>query len=310
MAEVLRKIPVTGVFPSKDFLVVVSQKDHVADVLQKFTEFDILSAPIVSDEDEKKLIGLVDMMDLVKFVVDLFEKEEIEELSLPEIIQRSKQVVFEVSSANQIRNVSHLDTCLPVSDKANVYEVMKSLASGVHRVPVIDNDGKVVNLITQSVILDILENNSPEMGPVVNSKISELEAIHPQVITITEKGNTVMDAFTLLTKNRISAVPIVNEKNQIVGTVSVKDIRMIAKEKAVIKVLYQTLTAFLEATRKDFDTPNKPITVKSDVTLKTVIKNMCENRIHRLYVTDADNKVTGVVSITDVIRVVLKHLEA
>jgi CBS-domain-containing membrane protein len=67
--------------------------------------------------------------------------------------------------------VSHLDTCLPVSDKANVYEVMKSLASGVHRVPVIDNDGKVVNLITQSVILDILENNSPEMGPVVNSKI-------------------------------------------------------------------------------------------------------------------------------------------
>lgn len=128
-------------------------------------------------------------MDLVKFVVDLFEKEEIEELSLPEIIQRSKQVVFEVSSANQIRSkfpdrhswsnkylieksdVSHLDTCLPVSDKANVYEVMKSLASGVHRVPVIDNDGKVVNLITQSVILDILENNSPEMGPVVNSKI-------------------------------------------------------------------------------------------------------------------------------------------
>ena len=67
--------------------------------------------------------------------------------------------------------MSHLDTCLPVSDKANVYEVMKSLASGVHRVPVIDNDGKVVNLITQSVILDILENNSPEMGPVVNSKI-------------------------------------------------------------------------------------------------------------------------------------------
>jgi hypothetical protein len=34
MAEVLKKIPVTGVFPSKDFLVVVSQKDHVADVLQ------------------------------------------------------------------------------------------------------------------------------------------------------------------------------------------------------------------------------------------------------------------------------------
>lgn len=44
------------------------------------------------------------MMDLVKFVVDLFEKKEIEELSLPEIIQRSKQVVFEVSSANQIRS--------------------------------------------------------------------------------------------------------------------------------------------------------------------------------------------------------------
>ena len=34
MTEVLKKIPVTGVFPSKDFLVVVSQKDHVADVLQ------------------------------------------------------------------------------------------------------------------------------------------------------------------------------------------------------------------------------------------------------------------------------------
>jgi len=310
MAEVLKKIPVTGVFPSKDFLVVVSQKDHVADVLQKFTEFDILSAPIVADEDEKKLIGLVDMMDLVKFVVDLFEKKEIEELSLPEIIQRSKQVVFEISSANQIRNVSHLDTCLPVSDKANVYEVMKSLASGVHRVPVIDDQGKVVNLITQSVILDILENNSPELGPIIKSKITDLGAISPHVISNAEKGNTVMDAFILLTKNRISAVPIVNENNQIVGNVSVKDIRMIAKEKAVIKVLYQSLTAFLNATRKDFDTPNKPVTIKSDVTLKTVITNLCENRIHRLYVTDNDNKVTGVVSITDVLRVILNHLEA
>ena len=68
--------------------------------------------------------------------------------------------------------MSRLDTCLPVSDKSNIYDAMKALASGVHRVPVIDDNGKVVNLITQSVILDILENNTPELGPVVNSKIS------------------------------------------------------------------------------------------------------------------------------------------
>ncbi len=69
-------------------------------------------------------------------------------------------------------DVSRLDTCLPVSDKANIYDVMTALASGVHRVPVVDDNGKVVNLITQSVILDILENNTPELGPIVDSKIS------------------------------------------------------------------------------------------------------------------------------------------
>ncbi len=58
---------------------------------------------------------------------------------------------------------------------------------------------------------------------------------------------------------RISAVPIVNENGQIVGNVSVKDIRMIAKEKAVIKVLYQSLTSFLESTRKDFDVSWLPL---------------------------------------------------
>lgn len=57
MADVLKKIPVTGVFPSKDFLVVVSQKDHVADVLQvSITQHWLINnktwlAAVVHDQD-------------------------------------------------------------------------------------------------------------------------------------------------------------------------------------------------------------------------------------------------------------------
>lgn len=96
----------------------------------------------------------------------------------------------------------------------------------------------------------------------------------------------------------ISAMPVKNELGQFVGVLSKSDI---ARRR------------FLEALRshhspdklfvKDFMNHTKPIAIQEHLLLRDAIHLLHRRGIHRLFVTDQNNLLIGVLSATDIIKV-------
>ncbi|MEW9121234.1 MAG: CBS domain-containing protein [Thermotaleaceae bacterium] len=141
------------------------------------------------------------------------------------------------------------------------------------------------------------------------------EIMNQAVVTVTEEM-TVDETAKILLENKISGVPVVNEKNQVVGIVSETD--LIYREKNIhlpsfISVLEGVI--FLESTKeleyqvkkmaayrvKDVMT-KKVITVNEDLELEKIVDLILEKKINRIPVVDKEHRLIGIITRSDILR--------
>jgi CBS domain-containing protein len=110
-------------------------------------------------------------------------------------------------------------------------------------------------------------------------------------VATTIAGQTVGDAAKLLSKWRIGAVVVVNDKQELVGILSERDIvRGMARHGADVEHL----------TVGDLMT-KEVVTCSSNDSLETLMSMMTNNRIRHLPVMEA-GKLAGIVTIGDVVK--------
>jgi len=110
----------------------------------------------------------------------------------------------------------------------------------------------------------------------------------------------VVEAFEALLKNKVSCLPVVNEKNETIGIVTTTDIGY--------NLIIDEYT--LETTIKDVMTKNV-VTVNAEETLVDALKKMDlfgngKEIINQLPVINNENKLVGIVSDGDIIRAISK----
>lgn len=96
----------------------------------------------------------------------------------------------------------------------------------------------------------------------------------------------------------ISAMPVKNELGQFVGVLSKSDI--------VRRRFLDAIRSHISPDKlfvKDFMNHTKPIAVQEQMMLRDAIQLLHRRGIHRLFVTDQNNRLTGVLSATDIIKV-------
>ncbi|ACX72395.1 CBS domain containing membrane protein [Methanocaldococcus vulcanius M7] len=130
------------------------------------------------------------------------------------------------------------------------------------------------------------------------SSIKIRDVMTKDVITVdSEEG--VVEAFEKMLKYKISSLPVVNEKNEVVGIITTTDIGY-----NLIKDRYT-----LETKVGDVMTKNV-ITIKESANLLEAIKKMnLEDKkeiINQLPVVDENNKLVGIISDGDIIRIISK----
>ena len=106
-------------------------------------------------------------------------------------------------------------TATPQTTVAEVARTMSQIDSGV--VPVMD-DGKVVGVITDRdiVVRGLAEGKNLESARVTDVMTTSIRTVR--------EDSTVNDALTLMTTAEIRRVPVVNNRNEIVGILSLGDI--------------------------------------------------------------------------------------
>jgi CBS domain-containing protein len=119
------------------------------------------------------------------------------------------------------------------------------------------------------------------------------------------------EAARILSENRISGMPVVDDANRVVGVISEADLLVLAgmkKEHTFKDVLRGLLGEPRHAGRSGELVRDvmsfPPITSKADDDIKEVAKIFDERRIKRLPVVDDDGRLIGVISRADIVRAI------
>lgn len=119
--------------------------------------------------------------------------------------------------------------------------------------------------------------------------VTDLKSVEPDA--------TVGEAVALMTEFHISAVPVMDQHDRLVGVVSTTDVMEALSERSDAESRQQLLE---ETAVRDLMTP-RPVTVSLDTDLKEAAQQMLYLEVRRLFVED-HGAVVGVLSQSDVVR--------
>ncbi len=104
---------------------------------------------------------------------------------------------------------------------------------GLHRVPIVEKDEKLANLISRSSVVNYIWQNKfvweKELGAKTMSELN-LHNINPHhggtALLTVKDTSTALAAFKLLHEKHASGVPVVDENNKLVANISVQDLKV------------------------------------------------------------------------------------
>jgi len=275
-------------------------------VLELLAQHDIRSLPVVDKSNGNKLLGVVDMVDIVTFVVRFAEECK----TLP-----AEQRNFEWFAENlektgqnisQVAGLSHKNPYIPVQSGANIYEIIQVMVTcGVQRVPVINAQNHLENFVTQSAFVEFFAKNLDAFGPSADCTLTEL-GFKPKTVHSVKENATAIDAFKIMSSQRVTGVPIVDSEGEIITNVSSKELKHILTDPNFFDKLQ------LPAERFVSDLKSKTFLHKSETMypkicchfsdkFSAVLHKLAATKIHRIYIVDEQQHPVGVLSIEDIV---------
>nr|XP_033323720.1 serine-rich adhesin for platelets-like isoform X2 [Megalopta genalis] len=188
-----------------------------------------------------------------------------------------------------------------IGPDASLYEAIKTLVQNrIHRLPVIDPDtGNVLYILTHKRILRFLFLYIHELPKpsFTNKTLRELRiGTFDNIETATEETSIIL-ALKKFVERRVSALPIIDTEGKLVNIYSKFDVINLAAEKT-----YNNLDVSLrEANEHRNEWFEGVQSCKLDETLFTIMEKIVRAEVHRLVVVDDDDKVIGIISLSDLL---------
>ena len=114
-------------------------------------------------------------------------------------------------------------------------------------------------------------------------------------VTIREDADY-KSAFEVMDEKNFHHLPVVNGENEVVGVVSLRDLQMAAR-------------CFFESPHEISEVMHTPVlTARAGDTLSNAVEMMADNRFGCLPILDDSNHVMGMLTETDLFRVLSHHL--
>jgi len=146
----------------------------------------------------------------------------------------------------------------------------------------------------------------------ISMRIAVRDVMTTKVVTV-KRNADLHEAARLLSENKISGMPVVDDANRVIGVISEADILVLAgmhKEHSFRDILRNILGEPVPA-RKSGDKVKDvmsfpPVTSKANDDVREVAAIFDEKRIKRLPVVDDDGILLGIISRADIVRAIGK----
>jgi len=301
----------------KGFVVnTIGRHDTLPLLCQRLLENNVLSLPVLSLEG--KFYGFVEQKDIVTFISNMFSEYEMVGLVDIQKAFQSEEKFIRATVGDIIQNPRRKrNPYYPLMRGVSLFTVWDTMVvEGLHRIPIIDPNGGLSDIITQSMLIDFLWQNLDKFdSDFFRSKtVQDIPDASEVVFTTTSSTRTII-AFRHMIAMEVQGLAVLNDSGQLVDNLSLRDLKRIHSDASMFWTLWNSVHRFKERMRKDApqttatrESEQGPICVQSGDTLYAVLEKLALAHVHRLYVVDslASMKPIGVISQTDVLRYILR----
>ncbi|KAG8288133.1 5'-AMP-activated protein kinase subunit gamma-2 [Homalodisca vitripennis] len=243
------------------------------------------------DSTQQKFVGMLTITDFIKIL---------------QMYYTSPTVTMEELEEHKLdtwRNVlqDNVKELVSIGPDASLYDAIKTLIHNrIHRLPVIDPEtGNVLYILTHKRILRFLFlyiNDLPKPS-YMHKTLEELRIGTFSNIETAEPDTSIILALRKFVERRVSALPMVDEEGRLVDIFAKFDVINLAAEKT-----YNNLDVSLKTANEHrnewFEGVHK---CKPTETLYTIMERIVRAEVHRLVITDDDDKVIGILSLSDLL---------
>jgi len=204
----------------------------------------------------------------------------------------------------------------PLPSDAPLSDACEIFSKGVHRIPVVDENQKVTNVFTQSQFLKFLVEHSNVFGPDCDKTALELglgvsQAKHNEIVKISQDIPAI-HALKLIVEKNLSAVAVVDKKGQILSQFSASDLRGLNPNISApfsIRKLILPVSKVIQIVRKEnHQKKNMLVWCLPNSKLMNIVEHIYNNKVHRVYLLDSYTNLYGVISITDIAKLLQRRL--
>jgi len=304
-----------AIFPNVLKQVITIHNDStLSHAFKLLIDNKILCVPIL-DKQTQILCGQISVMGIIHLFLNSFSEQEIIEIakSHPDDVSvcLDKNVKFSTTRIHEIMSEVHvMDVPYSVQEETKLSDAVNIFVANphAHRISVVNEDSKIVNIITQSRILQLISCVADDL-PKTRKTIDELNLGYKSVVCI-NKNQLAFAAFQLMRDNNVSAIAATDNNGLLVGIISVNDFKLVGYHIKFFHLLGQTVSNYLELVKRyqvmDDIRPDQ-LTCKGSDSLCRVIRGLTFYRVHRLFITDDNNKPIGVISVHDILKALLQQ---
>jgi CBS-domain-containing membrane protein len=204
-------------------------------------------------------------------------------------------------------------TSHPINADCSLFHAFEMMAkSDVPRVAVLTPDRQIATIITQSMMVNyvhahmVLLTNEARRMPVSAMLLHHHE---PYLVRATDKA---LLAFQTMSEKGVTGLGVVDAHGKLVDVISARDLRGLTIDAASFYRLYSTVGELKNALRANKpDTPWGLITAQPTTTYEEIVNLLVVNKVHRVFIVDAQGKPTKCVCLSDVLlQLLVKKAEA
>lgn len=309
-ASALLATKVSLLAPATKSIVTAKDTDFIIEAFKLLIENHISAVPVLNTENGQYQF-FVDLSDILAHAVDILTENEIKEGFDPEI----SQIEFSRYTVAQLAGYSPTNRFVEISGDATFKETLQALVDqGVHRLVLKDaENGDLVSLLTQSQVVQLLYPYVKDLS-VSKRTVGDLKLGYRATGTVSTSVPT-KEAFKKLHAARFDGLAVTDEKDALVGNISISDLSLIGYDGSMFKRLMWPLSKFLEGRlAKPHSHKAKHglagiLSVSPQDTIQAVFDKFQQTEVHRLYV-EQNGKLLGVILLSDLIRMFMAETGA
>jgi len=288
-------------------LFITNRDSNVSEVFQGLIEKGFSSVPVINKSGTYG--GFLDFSDILSYIVEHFGADRLENTEDYWKLIREEDNFKRLTVRNLMNNRPFRRPFRAVPKGYSLMSALEPLARErlIHLIPILDDDRKLLTIITESQVIRMLRRNKDLLGSKAYMPVREMRCFQRSVVVSIRTNEDAILGFTKLALNQIRGLAVVDDNGRLVDNLSMRDIRGIASDARFFMRLSRPVISFLQQVKDEFkdSRPWDVVWCRPDAMISDVLTLFELQRIHRVYVVDQQHKPISVVSLKDIIYEIL-----